>query len=83
MEHKSVAVRREDKRNVECRCVLEALLNSVAYTMCVVFGFDDREWDAGLVVQNVVGALGLPTTDSELAARTMMRPLVKLTSSRI
>ena len=42
-------------------------MHAVADAVCVVLGLDDREGNVGLVVEDVVGALGLTASD-QLAA---------------
>ncbi len=80
MEHEAVAVRGEHEGNVERRRIVEALLHAVADAVGVVLGLDQRERDVRLVVENDVGLLGLAAVTS--LPRTMIRPLVKQTSSR-
>ena len=67
MEHEAVAVGGEDERDVERLGVLERLLHAVADGVVVVLGLDDGERDVRLVVEDVVGALGLAARD-QLAA---------------
>ena len=67
MEHEAVAIRGEDKRDIERRGVVEALLHPVADAMRIVFGLDQRQRDVGLVIEDVVGALGFAAAD-QLAA---------------
>ena len=47
--------------------VVEALLHAVADAVGIVLGLDQRERDVGLVIEDVVGALGLAAGD-QLAA---------------
>ena len=61
--------------------VLERLLHAVADGVVVVLGLDDGDRDVRLVVENVVGALGLAAGD-QLAADDDAA-LGELTSSRI
>ena len=67
VEQKAVAVGGEHERNVECRGVVERLLHAVADGVVVVLGFDERDGDVRLVIEDVVGALGLAAGD-QLAA---------------
>ena len=67
VEHEAVAVRGEDEGDVERLGVVEGLLHAVADAVVVVLGLDQRERDVGLVVEDVVGALGLAAGD-QLAA---------------
>ena len=59
VEDEAVAVRGEDEGDVERRGVVEALLHPVADAVVVVLGLDQRDRDVRLVVEDVVGALGL------------------------
>jgi hypothetical protein len=61
--------------------IVEGLLHSIADAVVVVLGFHDGDRNIGLVIKDVVGTLGLPRVTS--FPLTMIRPLVKLTSSRI
>lgn len=67
MKNESVTVGGKYKRDIERRRVIEGLLHSVAYTVVVVFCFDDSYWNIGLVIKDVVGAFGFAASD-ELAA---------------
>ena len=67
VENEAVAVGGEYEGDVERFGVVERLLHAVADAVLVVLGLDDREGNVGLVVENVVGALGLATCD-QLAA---------------
>ena len=67
MEHEAVAVRGEHEGDIERRGVVEALLHAVADAVGVVLGLDQRDRDVRLVVENVVGPLGLAARD-QLAA---------------
>ena len=55
------------RRDVEGRGILESLLHAVADGVVVVFGLDEGDGDVRLVVEDVVGALGLAAGD-QLAA---------------
>jgi len=57
MKKEGVAIAAEDKGNVEGFGIAEGLLHSRAYGVVVVLGFDDREGDVGLVIENVIDAL--------------------------
>jgi hypothetical protein len=63
VEHEAVSVRGENERDVESGSVVEALLHAVADAVRVVLGLDERQRNVGLVVEDVVGALGLAATD--------------------
>jgi hypothetical protein len=63
------------------RITLETLLKPVSNAVIVVFRFDDRDRDVRLLVEDVVEYLLLPRLTS--LPRTMIRPFVKNTSSRI
>src|SRR4051794_5162854 len=52
-----------NKWNVEGEGVFEALLQAVADAMGVIFGLDQRDRNVGLVIEDIIGSLGLPTTD--------------------
>ena len=67
MEDEAVAVRGEDEGDVERVGVVQRLLHAVADAVVVVLGLDQRERDVRLVVEDVVGALGLAAGD-QLAA---------------
>ena len=67
VEDEAVAVGGEDKRDVERRGVFEGLLHAVADAVVVVLGLDEGDGDVRLVVEDVVGALGLAAGD-QLAA---------------
>ena len=57
MEEEAVAVRREDEWNVDHLAIFESLLHAGSDGVVVVLGFDDRNRDVGLVVEDVVHAL--------------------------
>ena len=63
MEQKCVAVRREDKRDIEGRRVLQALLHAAADRMVVILCLDQGDGNIRLVVENVVGALRFAAGD--------------------
>ena len=67
VEHEAVAVGGEHEGNVERRRRIQRLLHAVADGVVVVLGLDDGDGDVGLVVEDVVGALGLAARD-QLAA---------------
>ena len=67
MKDKAVAVGREHKRDVERRGIVEGLLHPVADAVVVVLGLDDGDRDIGLVIKDVIGALGF-AAGNELAA---------------
>ena len=67
VEQEAVAVGGEDEGDVEGRGVLERLLHAVADGVVVVLGLDEGDGDVRLVVEDVVGALGLAAGD-QLAA---------------
>ena len=67
MHQKTVAIRAEYERDVEHFRIMQSLLHAIAKVVFVVLGFDDGNRDIGLVVQNVIGALGL-TARVQLAA---------------
>ena len=62
MQHKTVAVAGENKRNVECAGVVQRLLHAVAHGFEVVFGLDQRN---GKVpnIQHIVRPLGFAARD--------------------
>ena len=60
MENKPVAVGRENKGNIEGCGVIEGLLHAVADAVVIILGLDDGDRDVGLVIKDVIGALGLP-----------------------
>ncbi len=67
VEQEGVAVRGEDEGDVKCLAIFEPLLHPGADGLGVVLRFDERDGDIRLVVEDVVGALGLAACD-ELAA---------------
>ncbi len=67
VEHEAVAVRGEHEGDVERAGVVERLLHPVADAMGIVLGLDQGERDVRLVIEDVVGALGLAARD-QLAA---------------
>jgi hypothetical protein len=81
MKNKAVAVGREGERDPKYLGILERLLHTGAYGVTVVLRLDDRKRDVRLVIEDVVGALPFPLVTS--IPRTIMRPRVKRTSSRI
>ena len=58
MEYEAVTIGGKDEGDAERGGVFEALLEAVAHAMGIVLRFDDGERDIGLVVEDVVGALG-------------------------
>ncbi len=67
MEEERVAVGGEDEGDVESLAVLKPLLHPSADGVVVVLRFDKGYGDVRLVVEDVVGALGL-ASDDELSA---------------
>ena len=67
VKYETVAIGGKHEGDVQRFGVVERLLHAVADAVRIVLGFDDREGDVGLVVQDVVGALGLAACD-QLAA---------------
>ena len=63
MKDKAVAVGREHKRDVEGHGIVEGLLHSVADAVVVVLGLDDGDRNIGLVIKDVIGALGFAARD--------------------
>jgi hypothetical protein len=61
VKNKTVAVRGKDKRNVESNSVIERLVHAVADAVVIVFCLDDGDGNIGLVIEDVIGALGLAT----------------------
>ena len=59
VKDKPVAVGRENKRDIEGDSIVEGLLHAVADAVVVVLGLDDGDRNIGLVIKDVVGALGL------------------------
>ena len=82
VEDEPVAVGGEHERDVQRVGVVERLLHAVADGVVVVLGLDQGDGYVGLVVEDVVSPFWLLPRLTSLP-RTMMRPLVKLTSSRI
>ena len=60
MKKERVSVGRKDKRDLERLGIAERLLHSCTDRVRVIFGFNQREWDSGRMVKNVVRALGIP-----------------------
>ena len=67
VEEESVAVGRKDEGDIQGLGVVQPLLHAVADGVSVVLGLDERDRNVWLVVENIVGALGLPARD-QLAA---------------
>ena len=67
MKQEAIAVGGKHKGDVQGAGIAEGLLHSVADAVVVVLGLDDRDRDVGLVIEDVVGPLGLAARD-ELAA---------------
>ena len=67
VKDKAVAVGREHKRDVERDGIVEGLLHSVADAVVIVLRLDDGDRNIGLVVKDVIGALGF-------AARNKLAP---------
>ena len=67
MEHEAIAVGGEHEGDVQCLGVVERLLHSITDAVGIVLGLDDRDGNVRLVVEDVVGALGLSARD-QLAA---------------
>ena len=67
VEEEPVAVRRKYEGDIQGLGVVQPLLHAVADGMSVVLGLDERDRNVWLVVENIVGALGLPARD-QLAA---------------
>jgi len=61
MEDKTVTIGGEHKRYVEGHRIVESLLHSVADAVIVVLRLDNGDGDIGLVIEDVIGALGFPT----------------------
>ena len=61
MKDKAVAVGGEHKRDIERHRIVEGLLHAVAHAVVIILGLDDGDRDIGLVIKDVVGALGLAT----------------------
>src|ERR1019366_1432381 len=66
MKNKTIAVGREHERNIEGHGVVEGLLHSVANAVVIVLSLDNGDWNIGLVIEDVIRALGL-TTGNELS----------------
>ena len=66
VEDKAVAVGGEHKRDIEGHGVVEGLLHAITDAVVVVLGLDDGDRDVGLVIKDVIGALGFAAGD-ELA----------------
>src|ERR1700680_4579525 len=60
VEDEAVAIGRKNKRNIEGYGIVQGLLHAVADAVVVVLGLDDGDRDVGLVIKDVIGALGLP-----------------------
>jgi hypothetical protein len=67
VKDKAVAVGREHERDVEGHGIVEGLLHSVADAVVIVLGLDDGYRNIGLVIKDVIGALGF-------AARNELAP---------
>ena len=67
MKDKAVAVGREHKRDIERHGIVESLLHAVADAVVVVLGLDDGDGNIGLVIKDVIGALGF-AAGNELSA---------------
>ena len=67
VEHEAVAVRGEHEGNVERCGVIERLLHPVADAVGIVLGLDQRQRNVRLVIEDIVGPLGLAASD-QLAA---------------
>src|ERR1019366_7639323 len=63
MENKAVTIGRKHKWNVEGHRIVEGLLHAVTNAVVVVLRLDDCDRDIGLVVKDVIGALGFATGD--------------------
>jgi hypothetical protein len=63
VKNKTVAIGREYKGNIEGYGIIQGLLHAVADAVVVVLGLDDGNRNIGLVIEDVVGALGLPARD--------------------
>ena len=63
VKNEAVAVGGKDEGDVQSLGIVESLLHAVADAVVVVFGLDDGDGDIGLVVEDVVGTLGLATGD--------------------
>ena len=63
MKDKAVAVGREHKRDIEGDGVVERLLHSGADAVVIVLRLDDGDRDIGLVIEDVIGALGFAAGD--------------------
>ena len=61
VKDKAVAVGREHERDVKGHRIVEGLLHSGADAVVVVLRLDDGDRDIGLVIEDVVGALGFAT----------------------
>ena len=81
MKHEPIAI--GGKREGDCKClrVVEGLLHAVPDAVIVVFRLDGGNGDVWLVVEDVIRTLAFASRDE--LARTVIRPLVKVTSSRI
>jgi hypothetical protein len=67
VEHEAITVRGKHEGDVQRFGVVDRLLHPIADAMRVVFRLDDRDRDVGLVVEDVIGALGF-TARHKLAA---------------
>lgn len=63
VEDEAAAVRREDIGNVECFGIAQGLLNAVSDAVRAILGLDDGQGDIGLIVEDVVSALGFAARD--------------------
>src|ERR1019366_10159432 len=61
MENKAIAIGRKHEWDVEGHRVVERLLHSVADAMVIVLRLDDGNGNIGLVIKDVIGALGSAT----------------------
>jgi len=59
MENKAVAVGREHERDIEGHSIIEGLLHSGADAMVIVLGLNDGDGNIGLVIKDIICALGL------------------------
>ena len=57
---KAVAVTTENRRDIQYGSVIKSLLDTVHYRVFIVLCFNHRDWNIGLVVENVISTLTLP-----------------------
>jgi hypothetical protein len=67
VEHEAIAVGREDEWDLKRLGILQGLLHARADAVAVLLGLDQGDRNVRLIVENVVGSLGLAPRD-ELAS---------------